>query len=100
MMPVNVMPVNGFIFDNWPTEYKYLKKDILAGKFEDVISLCIKDNMTFKDINNLFEKMFLFVMDQRFPEKTFPEKAKLSGIEQRKYRALRQKHGLSGAKKR
>jgi len=86
--------MNGFIFDNWPKEYKYLKEDVLMGKFEDVIYLCVKNNMVFKDINNLFEKTFLIVMDQRFPEETFVEKAKLSGIEERRYRSLRYKHNL------
>ena len=84
--------MNGFIFDNWPTEYKYLKEEVITNKFEDIIYLCMKGGMTYKEINNILEKTFLRVMDRRFPEMTFPEKAKLSGIVLRKYRSLRHKH--------
>ena len=86
--------MNGFIFDNWPTEYRHLKKEVVTNKFEDIIYFCVKGGMTYKDINNILEKTFLRVMDQRFPEMNFVEKAKLSGIEQRKYRSLRYKHKL------
>lgn len=37
--------MNGFIFENWPTEYKYLRKEMLVGKFEDIICFCIKSKL-------------------------------------------------------
>lgn len=84
-----------FEFKNWPKEFKYVKKNILKGRFEDVVYYCIKEKVSYHDIIHLVEEAFMKVAEQRYPHDSAATKSKLLKMDYRKFRYLLKKHGLT-----